>query len=44
MLVTGLRAFIALCMTTEKSRQRNAASFFAVIATRFWPWNSRCRR
>ena len=26
-------------MTTEKSRQRSAASCFSVIVTRFWPWN-----
>ena len=39
MLFTGFRAFIALCITTEKSRQRSAASCFSLIATRFCPWN-----
>src|SRR3954452_18199497 len=36
--VTGLSAFIALCMTTEMSRQRVAARSFAVIVTRSVPW------
>ena len=38
-VLTGFSAFIALCMTTEKSRQRIAASCFSVIATRFLPLN-----
>src|SRR3954454_13568814 len=38
--LTGLRAFIALCMTTEKSRHLVAASSFAVMVTRSRPWNS----
>src|SRR3954453_9536307 len=35
--VTGLSAFIALCMTTEMSRQRVAARSFAVMVTRSVP-------
>ena len=37
---TGLSAFIALCMTTDMSRQRSTLSAFSDIVTRFWPWNS----
>src|SRR2546421_2911267 len=40
MLSTGLSAFIALCMTTEYSRQRNAFSSVSVMVTRFWPWKT----
>src|SRR4051812_35372046 len=39
MLVTGFSAFIALCMTTERSFQRTAASCLSVIVTRLWPAN-----
>src|SRR6185437_253684 len=40
MLFTGLSAFIADCITTEKSRQRKTFSFFSVIVTRLVPLNS----
>src|SRR3954469_9502263 len=37
--VTGLRAFIALCMTTDRSRQRVAEGSRAVMVTRCRPLN-----
>src|SRR3954447_21462705 len=37
--VTGLRAFMALCMTTDRSRQRVAESSRAVMVTRSRPLN-----
>ena len=37
---TGLSAFIALCMTTDRSFQRTAASTLSVSPTRLRPWNS----
>ncbi len=36
--LTGLRAFIALCMTTDMSRQRTDDSWPSVSPTRFVPW------
>ena len=39
-MATGFSAFMALCMTTEKSRQRSTFSCFSVIVTRFRPRNS----
>src|SRR5215218_1393262 len=38
--VTGFSAFIALCMTTERSRQRVAESSRAVMVTRSRPLNT----
>src|SRR3954465_11993043 len=38
--VTGLSAFMALCMTTDRSRQRVAASSLAFMVTRSRPRNS----
>jgi hypothetical protein len=38
--VTGLSAFIALCMTTDMSRQRMAVSRLSVMPTRFTPLKS----
>src|SRR5579875_581084 len=38
--LTGFRAFIALCMTTDRFRQRTAASCRSVRPTRLVPWNS----
>src|SRR5215469_5838683 len=35
--LTGLSAFIALCMTTDRSFQRTAASSLSVSPTMFWP-------
>src|SRR5215475_12715513 len=37
--VTGLSAFIALCITTDRCCQRTGASCLSVIATRFLPSN-----
>ena len=37
--LTGLSAFIALCMTTDRSRQRIAESCPSVRPTRLVPWN-----
>src|SRR6516225_3903868 len=37
--LTGFSAFIALCMTTDTSRQRIAESCLSVSPTRFFPWN-----
>jgi len=39
MVLTGFSAFIALCMTTDMSRQRIAASWPSVRPTRFVPPN-----
>src|SRR5450755_1010745 len=37
--LTGLSAFIALCMTTDRSFQRTAASWASVSPTMLRPWN-----
>ena len=37
---TGLSAFIALCMTTDRSRQRTAMSCLSVMPTMFTPLNT----
>ena len=37
--MTGLSAFIADCITTDRFCQRIAASRRSVIVTRFWPRN-----
>ncbi len=37
--LTGLSAFIALCMTTDRSRQRTADSWPSVSPTRLLPLN-----
>jgi hypothetical protein len=37
--LTGFSAFIALCMTTDMSRQRTADSCLSVRPTRLVPWN-----
>ena len=42
--VTGLSAFIALCMTTDRSFQRTAASWASVSPTRLRPAKVTCRR
>ena len=39
MVMTGLSAFMADCITTERSRHRSACSCFEVIATMFCPRN-----
>src|SRR5262245_4570365 len=39
-VVIGFSAFIALCITSEQSRQRSAFSCFWLIVTRFWPLNT----
>ena len=36
--LTGFSAFIALCMTTDRSFQRTAASWVSVSPTRLRPW------
>ena len=38
-VMTGLSAFMALCMTTESSRQRMCRSRRSVISTISDPWN-----
>jgi hypothetical protein len=38
--LTGLSAFMADCITTERPRQRSVLSALSDIATMFWPENS----